>query len=74
MDMEKRKRFSTLVVGLEIESICIFSLVTVLCHSTGTSFASTLSIKKFPSFCLSGKDEVFVVKPVLQKQGLNLPK
>lgn len=74
MDMEKKKRFSTLVAEMEIEPIYIFSLITVLCHSAGTSFASTLSIKKFPSFCLSGNNEVFVVKSILEKPGLSLLK
>lgn len=62
MDMEKRKRISTLVTDLEIEPICVFQLTVILTYSTDISFASTLSIKKLALFCLRGKDAMFFCK------------
>lgn len=49
MDMEKRKRISTLLTDLEIEPICVFQLIVILTYSTDTSFAS-LSIRKLALF------------------------
>lgn len=75
ISMEKRKRFSTLAGSrVRNRTYLYLWLITVLCHSTGTSFASTLSIKKSPLFFLSGKDDVFIVKSLLQRQGLGFLK
>lgn len=75
INMEKRKRFSTLAgSGVRNRTYLYLWLITVFSHSSGTSFASTLSIKKSALLFLSGKDDVFIVKSLLQRQGLDLLK
>lgn len=56
INMEKRKRFSTLAGSrVRNRTYLYLWLITVLCHSTGTSFASTLSIKRSPLFSFQEK-------------------